>query len=271
MADSILNGTDSVIDEWLALDGRWNGSPPRYKHKSTIQRLSDASERPENLNGGELVSRLLEKISDNWTNRQDKDRRPSSENWRFNKQPSFNPSSRSLEKTLEKSIVVVTENDWANQVPIASGLVSRGEGKRAIDLVHLKANNCFEFIELKTDEKSGGPLLAAMEILLYGLVYVFSRQHREELGYGPKAMLLGADSVELQVLAPAGYYEGYQLGWLENSLAKGLAQLSGSTEFGLSFKFRTFPKNFEWRLWSWELLGALGGIEDVTHNSDRAE
>ncbi len=57
-----------------------------------------------------------------------------------------------------------------------------------------------EFIELKIDEKSGGPLSAAMEILLYGLIFVFSRENIKDLGYDLKKEMFAVKCVELQCL-----------------------------------------------------------------------
>ena len=263
MVESILDGTGCIIDGWLGLDENSAGSTlPRYKHRGNLKQLPQDSEGLKNPDGETLVRGLLTRITDNWKGREDKDRKPSSENWRFSKQPIFNPRSTSLEKTLEKSIVVVTENYWANQVPVASGLVNRGEGKRAIDLVHQNANNTYEFIELKIGPNADSPLFAAMEILLYGLIYVFSRKNMNDLEYDSQNILLAAESVELQVLAPAKYYKDCQLGWLEESLASGLAKLSEDSDLdcSLSFKFRSFPETFEWNLWSRKLLDALEGI-----------
>ena len=257
----MLDGVDGIIDRWLGLDKSGSGTEPRYKHKKNLQQLLRSLEELQSLDGGELVSNLLEQITINW---KENKRKPSSENWRFNKQPYFDPRSRSLEKTLEKSTVIVTDDSWANQVPVAAGLVHSGEGKRAIDLVHKKAHDTFEFIELKIDEKSGGPLFAAMEILLYGLIYVFSRENIKDLGYDPKKILFAANRIELQVLAPAGYYKGYELGWLERTLSSGLSSLKNGRDFGISFAFRVFPDEFEWNLWSLKLLDALDHIGGVT-------
>ena len=260
---SILDGTNDIIDEWLGLNENSAGTRlPRYKNQTNLQQLSKDHDIPTTLNGEPLVTKLLEQITRNWAKKEE-GRKPSSENWRFSKQPIFNPRSTSLEKTLEKSIVVVTENDWANQVPVASGLVNRGEGKRAIDLVHQNANNTYEFIELKIGPNADTPLFAAMEILLYGLIYVFSRKNMTVLKYDSHNILLTANSVELQVLAPAEYYTGHQLGWLEKSLSDGLSTLSKEVGYDLSFRFRSFPEEFEWKLWSRTLLDALKGIDNV--------
>lgn len=261
MAKSILDDTDALIDDWLGIDNSWDGSEPRYKNKTSLKRLSNPSERPTNLDGKQFVKDLLARITDNWKGREPADRKPTRKNWRFDKQLESDPRSPSLEKTLEKSIVAVTGNDWANQVPVASGLVSSKEGHRAIDLVHLKANNAFEFIELKIDDGSGGPLFAAMELLLYGLIYVLSRDNMDELGYSSKdKILFAAKSVELQVLAPAAYYKDCKLTWLEETLSTGLSALSKDFDYDLSFKFRSFPEKFEWKLWSLDLLVALENI-----------
>lgn len=251
MAASILDGTDEIIDRWLGLDESWAGKFPRYKHKSTLLRLP-----AENDLDGEFLSRsILDRITENWKGMPVR-RKPSQKNWRFAKQLDLAPDNSSVEKTLEKSIAFVAGDDWANQVPVASGLVGRGEGQRAIDLVHMVNGTC-KFVELKTDENSGGPLFAAIEILLYGLLYVFSRQNSEELGYSPTKKLLRAERIELQVLAPTSYYQNYELDWLETSLSSGLSTLCEELAWSMDFCFRAFPKDFAWRAWNVELWKAL--------------
>ena len=72
---------------------------------------------------------------------------------------------------------------------------------------------------------SDTPLYAAMEVLQYGLLYVFSRQYRDELHYTDDRPLLKARRIDLKVLAPAAYYGEYRIDWLVRALNRGLEAL----------------------------------------------
>ena len=96
----------------------------------------------------------------------------------------------------------------------------------------------YELIELKTDDGGGTPLFAAMEILQYGVLYIFSREKFQELGYHG-IELLNAKGIHLRVLAPADYYAPYNLSWLEKSINKGLASFLTKFNFKMDFKFDT--------------------------------
>ena len=64
-----------------------------------------------------------------------------------------------------------------------------------------------------------------MEVLHYGLLYVFSRQNRHALQYKDDLLLLNARRIELKVLAPEDYYGKYRIDWLIRSLNRGLERL----------------------------------------------
>ncbi len=66
------------------------------------------------------------------------------------------------------------------------------------------------------------------------------------------------------MLATASYYNGYQLGWLEEFRSGGLSTLPKDFDWDMSFRFRVFPDEFEWNLWSLKLLDALDHIGGVT-------
>jgi hypothetical protein len=174
-------------------------------------------------------------------------RRPSQENWRLKKMPAISANNRSPEKRLEKAIVQDLGDEWTNQMPTASGLVTSGERQRNIDLVHRRNLREFEFIELKVE--SDTPLFAAMEILKNGMTYLYSRRHRDRLGYQEsKHAPLWADVVHLRVLAPIGYFHRYNLGWLERFLNQSLGalvdpMLDGSLH--MDFGFERFSRSFE--------------------------
>ena len=153
----------------------------------------------------------------------------------------------SLEKQLEKAIVQDLGEEWTNQMPTASGLVTSGERQRNIDLVHLRDVREFELIELKVG--SDTPLFAAIEILKNGMTYLFSRRHRERLGYRDSDQApLWADVIHLRVLAPTGYFHGYNFGWLERFLNEALAALVDPILDGslrMDFSFERFSSSFK--------------------------
>ncbi len=100
-------------------------------------------------------------------------------------------------------------------------------------------------VELKWESHT--PVYAAFEILLYGLAFVFSFEHREKLGY-QSCRLMDVNEVALEVLAPHDFYSGYKLGWLQRGLDQAVRTLSKEKldgRFSMGFEFLTFPPNFE--------------------------
>ena len=235
---SILTKVDDLINEALGLEvGRL-----KYKHKETCQSFS--KEIHPKIRWEALIGNILEQIEKkNW----DRKRSPSAKNWRWEENPKINAKNRSLEVVLERLIVGGrSENYWVNQVPVASGVAGSGDRRRAIDLVHRCENGWYEFIELKVNEGAGTPLFAAMEILQYGLLYIFSREHAEDLGYTKargydeeSIKVLNAPGIHLKVLAPAAYYSKYNLSWLEKGIKSGLKEILDQRDlrFEMDFTF----------------------------------
>ena len=50
--------------------------------------------------------------------------------------------------------------------------------------------------------------------------------------------MLGAPGIHLKVLAPASYYEEYDLSWLEKSINSGLANFLAQPKRGFKMDFR---------------------------------
>jgi hypothetical protein len=230
---SILAGVDNLIDKALGLeDERY-----RYRVKKRCQLFSKGA-KPD-FDGKELIQTILNQVKSNWHKGKS---RSNNQNWRWKKNPNVAPKSKDGEVVLERWIVRTTGDDWVNQVPVASGVTASAGGRRAIDLVHRCPNGWYEFIELKVNERGGTPLFAAMEILQYGVLYIFSREKEELLGYRDADRgLLGAIGIHLKVLAPATYYEPYDLSWLEKSINRGLANFlaQGERGFKMDFKFES--------------------------------
>jgi hypothetical protein len=233
---SILNGVNDLIDN--ALDLESIGKAPHHKHKESCLKLAE-----EQFDALTLIKEIHTKIGSNWHN--SRYHKGSEENWRFKKNTYISDDNPSPEVRLERAIVNIPHElwpeaaDWVNQVPTASGLIApSADGSRRIDLVHKCGDKEYEFIELKVG--SDTPLYAAMEILKYGILYIFTREHEEMSKYFKKESdLLNASSIHLMVLAPADYYAPYNLSWLEKNIDSGLASFLSKFNFKMDFKFET--------------------------------
>lgn len=242
-ATSIVKGVDDLIDSALRLKGV--GKAPQHKHQTSCRQLTKSAITGFDASG--LIAEIYEKVRQNWDN--SKSHSPSKENWRFEKQKYIGDKNQSREVILERAIVNIPEEIWpdaacwVNQVPVASGLVgSDADRRRSIDLVHKCGDKAYEFIELKVG--SDTPLYAAMEILKYGVLYIFCRQDERVSKYvDRKRKLLQAEKIHLRVLAPVKYYEKYDLSWLEKCIKNGLADFLAQRKFAfeMDFKFETLP------------------------------
>jgi|HubBroStandDraft_6_1064221.scaffolds.fasta_scaffold277356_1 hypothetical protein len=230
----MLDGFDTIVDEALGLT---------VSHQSRTAALQ-LSTTPRRVDGPALVRQLYQRIERNW------DRSPcrSVELWRWKALPHISEYNTSVEKTLEKAIVTSTHN-WVNQIPAASGLLLNREQRHTnVDLGREIAKGHFELIELKAGINADTPLRAAFEILGYGLLYCFARQHIRELDLPTLSGLLFAQRVDLKVLGPREIYQLYALGWLETELDNGVRSFAKQNVFGLTlrFVFETFPPDFHW-------------------------
>jgi len=243
---SIFDGVGALVDEWLGIDDTWAGQPPRYRNRTNFLRLLNA--QPNNLYGPELAKRLLDRIASNWQRAHDlAPHPPGQQNWRFRKKLKISPKNESAEKKLEKRIAFLTGDDWANQIPTSSGLVDAGGRHCNIDLAH-RQGTAYSLIELKW--RSNTPIYAAVEILSYGLVYLFSRLRRGQLGYDGN-VVFDATAIHLQVLAPRAYYRGAEQGrldWLSTAISDGVAHVTADhigNNLTMDFGFQRFPDGFD--------------------------
>jgi hypothetical protein len=235
-----LTGTDAIVRAFFHLPS------PVTLRTAPAARIVVANGREALGSGPDLVRELFATVQ---RNARDSSRVPSTKNWRWEKQLDINPDNPSREKQLEKRVATVGGPMWANQIPTSSGLITSGERHRNIDLAHELPRPDYEFIELK--EGSDTPFYAALEILASGLIFLYSRRHRSELGYREAANpLLWAETVHLRVLAPMAYYEPWPLGWLAPLLTEGLcALIDPEYDAGLAmdFGFDSWPRSFHWR------------------------
>ncbi len=239
---SIVDDTDHLLDAWLGVQDI--GQAPHYRHGRAFTRISQLTDLlPDNR---ELLHNLLRTFERNWTGQ----RSTALHNWRFRQQLQYTDNARQqVEIILERQLVGHAGRHWANQVPVASGLAGPNQDKRrAVDVVLQHGEREFTLFELKI--ASDTPLFAAMEILLHGMLLIFTRQHLAKLGYAQKDYkLLGADVVHLCVLAPRSYYGAYELKMLEASVNDGFAKLCAHDlpfDLAMDFKFEVFPTDFDW-------------------------
>lgn len=179
------------------------------------------------------IDLAIREIKSNWSGEKSR----SSQNWRVKRIPLDehsgylkNPKWENSEVRLERKILEACAErlDLWNQMPVASGLLPlpgkdaegkrriSSEGRRAVDLIYRPggANGPIEFLELKVKRNNGSwdsVLDAALELLGYGVLYLFSLEHRQVLGYDKRTAentyeVLDAPHIRLRVLAPQNYY-----------------------------------------------------------------
>lgn len=190
------------------------------------------------------VAAALDTIAANWERSARAGRGTASqENWRWcAPQTYISKQNRSPEVVLERAIArafdAAGREEWANQVPVASGVVrSSAERRRAIDLVHKRDDGHYEFIELKIASET--PLYAAFEIISYVGIWLLSRN-----GVLGKP-LLEAKRIDARVLAPAAYYAPFSLSRIEQTLNQELQEYGARYGTMLSFGFDVLPPGFE--------------------------
>jgi len=235
------------------------GAVPRLESKKSAQFLGEERNRKPGI-GARLVSETYLLIESNWKH-PDRKFKPSPKLWVPRIRSEWSRDWNSPEVPLERSAVALFELGrpisgkgwdqgllWFNQIPVASGIVKGGKGSKAIDLICRKAEEQYDFIELKfprPDNSSGDtPLYAAMEILKYGLIYLYMAQYpdtltaaegwpdEKDLPRGAKAReLLEATDVDLCVVAPKRFYSPFELGWLGDELATGLEEFVSKNTF----------------------------------------
>lgn len=240
MPAGFLDDIAPFIDETLGLR---IGESPRYRNKTNYLKLSEASAR--NFDVLRVVERIYATIeSCRLTTTYCKT--PSKHNWDLIPRRRISADRGKLEVTLERDIVDLEGASWSAQVPTSSGLWDQKQAKRsAIDLIHKCADDSYEFIELKI--KSNTPLSAAIEILVYGVLYIYSRIHAEPLGYKVEEKpLLKAERIHLKILAPEAYYDNCNLEWLERRIERGLSDFLRVKQCHLQMdlKFEAFPEWF---------------------------
>ncbi len=171
------------------------------------------------------IQSLIERMEQNWSGIESRGR----VNWhlRFVGLPTDSMKKRghlsAAEVLLERKIAEVfcgCECLW-NQMPVASGLLDRSndadkgkeEPRRAVDLVFQpdKSVERYQLLELKVARENSKPDSfndAAAEVIEYGLLYLFSRKNKVDLGYvDDRYKILEASEINLRVIAPPPYFQ----------------------------------------------------------------
>lgn len=238
---SILTGVGSLVDEWLQIEPK--GKPPYYRHRTAALDLS--RRQAPITRTQDFLEASYARIGDNWRAAAEAGAsNPSRENWRWKRHLELSPRNTSAEVGLERAIVAACGDAWSNQMPTASGLVGPAADKRAaVDLVYREGPTTYSFVELKVE--SDNALFAAVEILMYGLLFVWSRKNLGRLGYDvDEQPVLAASNVNLRVLAPNDYYCGCELTNLANAIDQGLREFGKQDDLVLGFAFRALPTGY---------------------------
>jgi hypothetical protein len=239
----ILKGVGKNINEWFELVGDVKPFYHRENWRELIRKC-------QNRNAHELLQSLLKRISDNYM-------AGSKQLWRW----TCNEGSQKMESEvgLERAIIGLKLPEWVNQVPTASGLCGpNSDRRRSIDLVRKRGDKEYDFIELKLNDQN--PLYAAMEVLCYGVLYLFCRQ--QGISGAPGSEVLQAKVVHLCVLAPDRFYEGCDgLREFEAILSGGVQNFAKGV-LHMDFRFDQFSHGFQWPTTA-ELKDALSSIHAV--------
>lgn len=220
---SILDGVFEAAAEHLGI--------ANVRHRSAVAKV-----QPDDAVG--LFSVIHDAVSRNYltsnaTTRKDR----STENWRWHSpQPQISAHNASPEVVVERAVaqaaVALGRSDWSNQVPVASGLVGGiGDRRRAIDLVRRRGERHFQLDELKI--ASDTPLYAAVELLGYASLWLIACSDPPSRS----SVLLEADTIDLRVLAPSTFYDGYELQDLERALDAGVRDVGLRHSVSMSFGF----------------------------------
>ena len=257
---SILAGIDDLVDDWLSVAPK--GKPPHYRLRAAANELT---RREAPITGtlafleasyAQIHANWLAAIDAGYTN-------PSKQNWRWKRHLDLGTNNRGPELQLERAIVNACGENWSNQMPTASGLTGPATDKRAaVDLVLREDSTSYSFIELKVN--SDTPLFAAIEILKYGLLFVWSKNNQDTLGYEQERQpILGASAVTLATLAPREYYRKFDLMNLAYVLDSGIAEFGERHGLRFSFEFCQLGRDYSPELAPEHVQSAVGDRSQI--------
>lgn len=227
---------DDFFQEYETAFDAWTGTKPHQRSS----RLSVSNTGDPGVVGPPAVARLYDAMSNGPWSEPVEGGRPSNWRWREpsrrgSKEPGAEANGDTddlSEVALERAIVATAGHEnWTYQMSTSSGMGSKQTNKRrAIDLVTRIDDDTYRFTELKLN--SNTPLFAVREILGYGLAYLHTRRC---IAQPPEAKAwMRATEVELAVLAPKDWYDGYvgqlfcpstEIRWLVEAINAGLRSL----------------------------------------------
>lgn len=133
--------------------------------------------------------------------------------WELRRATRIAPHNPYPEIILEKSVAMLAQRKhmsrcYFNQCPTASGIFHPTRDRRsAVDLVYWSASKRrASLMELKW--RSDEPCDALLQVVRYGMIYLFCRVHRSALPLSNRP-LMDADHIALGVVAPKAYYDGF--------------------------------------------------------------
>ena len=236
----ILAGVDEYVDEVLGVS-KIGQTSPHYRHLRAYRAVVSGPR----IDGSGLIAGMYRAIAANWPGTTCR----GVQNWRWEKQTFISDANESLEKRFEKTVAAQCP-EWVNMIPVASGVLPDvDEGGRRIDLARCCGKGDYEFLELKLGQYCDTPLHAAIELLGYGLIYLFSREHLDELGYDPRNPLLSATHIRLRVVAPTTSYSPGSLSAFQEEVNRGISDLVSAKFSGrldMNFSFEQLPADFNW-------------------------
>ncbi|MDE0350242.1 MAG: hypothetical protein OXM56_11130 [Gammaproteobacteria bacterium] len=235
---SLFEGTEDVICRTLGVQRRADLKQP----SASISRLSEAAAL-------DMISAIHGRLVANYAGRP---RSLSKELWRLRRATKLQDHNPNKETLLEKAVANLAANDhmpgwpgWFNQCPVASGIVDPyADRRRCVDLIHCEEETV-RLIELKWSGDT--PLSALVQVLEYGLAFVFAWVRQGELRLENRYLMKRVRQVALEVLGSREFFaNGAQLQLFETvsrALGRFTERETGGT-VSMSLQARSFPVEF---------------------------
>ena len=240
---SILDGVDSLIEELFEIRVcRLARDLPKRKLRCLVRSPGPGINLPE------AIEQMYRRIESNWGRAAPNGK---GENWRWARQETISERNNGPEIRFARAVANFADNTWANHIPTASGLSLIGgsfsrERSRAVDLGHLDGSR-HELIELKLGQKCQSAVFAAFEIMISGLLYIFSHHHSQAYKYDPTRQYIRSSVIELIALCPPHCYAAGNFQWLKDDINHGIHLVTryAASELSMRFAFQELP-TFSW-------------------------
>jgi hypothetical protein len=238
---SILEGFDDLLQQRFLISVCQN---PRDVSTAALKGFSR-----RHGNVPETVLLLYRCIEQNWGGVKP---RGKGENWRWERQKTISREHTGPEIRFARAVANFAGCSWANQIPTCSGLSLKGgelsgDSSRAVDLAHLDGSQ-HELIELKVGPNCQSAVFAAFEILVSGLLYIFSHHHPSAYTYNSSRQYIRSKVIRLIALSPEHCYSQGNFQWLQDDMNRGIEFVTRytSTRLRVRFAFQRLP-TFRWR------------------------